>query len=535
MKASMNTSINTSMNASSSSPEAANVASPALLRIHPDDDVAVATRAIAVGETIDGLRLHDAIPRGHKVAVRPIAAGTPVRKFAHVIGVANRDIAAGTHVHTHNLGMPHVHVEHVEHAHVAHALDVPTSSAAARIANAARTFAGFHRDDGRIGTRNYIGILTSVNCSATVARQIARRFEPEHLPPGVDGVVALTHATGCGMAHDGDAIDVLRRTLAGYARHPNFGGVLIVGLGCEVNQIPELFAHAGLEPGPRLRTLGIQDSGGTLAAIARGVADVEAMIAIASKDQRAPAPASALSLGLQCGASDAWSALSANPALGAAADRLIAQGGTVLLSETPEIYGAEDLLLARATSPDVAEALRARLSWWERYAEINGTDLDNNPSPGNLAGGITTILEKSLGAVAKSGCAPLVDVLGYAETIRMPGLAFMDSPGYDPCSATGQIASGCNVLAFTTGRGAVFGAVPTPSLKLATTTELAERMSEDIDIDCGTILRGAVSVDAMGEAIFERLLSLASGEPSASEQLGFGEAEFVPWRLGAVM
>jgi altronate hydrolase len=505
----------------------AGTAPPTLLRIHPDDDVAVAARDIAAGETIDGLRIAEDIPRGHKVALRALTAGTAVRKFAHIIGVADRAIAPGAHVHTHNLRMPEAHVEH------AHGPE--SAMAATPIAAAPRQFLGFRRDDGRIGTRNYIGILTSVNCSATVARQIARRFQPEHLPSGVDGVVALTHTTGCGMAHDGEGIEVLRRTLAGYARQPNFGGVLIVGLGCEVNQIPELFAHAGLRTGPRLRTLGIQDSGGTLAAIERGVAEVEAMIAIAAQDRRMPAPASALSLGLQCGASDAWSALSANPALGAAADRLVAQGGSVLLSETPEIYGAEDLLLARATAADVADALRARLRWWERYAEINDTDLDNNPSPGNLAGGITTILEKSLGAVAKSGRSPLVDVIDYAQAIRKPGLAFMDSPGYDPCSATGQIASGCNLLAFTTGRGAVFGAVPTPSLKLATTSELTQRMGEDIDIDCGAVLRGTATIDAMGEAIFERLLALASGEPSASEQLGFGEAEFVPWRLGAVM
>jgi altronate hydrolase len=510
---------------------ASSALAPALLRIHPDDDVAVATRAIVAGETFDddtfhGLRILDDIARGHKVALRSLDAGAAVRKFAHTIGVASRVIAAGAHVHTHNLAMPNAHVEHASETK-----RQPSLIAASTM----RSFMGYRRDDGRVGTRNYIGILTSVNCSATVARQIARRFAPETLPATIDGVVALTHTTGCGMAHAGEAIDVLRRTLAGYAKQPNFGGILIIGLGCEVNQIPELFAETGLIAGPRLRTFGIQDSGGTLAAIDRGVEDVQALIEIAAQDRRVSTPASALSLGLQCGASDAWSALSANPALGAAADRLVAQGGSVLLSETPEIYGAEDLLLDRAVSDDVAEALRARLRWWERYAEANDTDLDNNPSPGNLAGGITTILEKSLGAVAKGGSAPLVDVIDYAQAIRRPGFAFMDSPGYDPCSATGQIASGCNLLAFTTGRGAVFGAVPTPSLKLATTTELTQRMSDDIDIDCGPVLRGDITIDAMGEAIFEQLLSVASGEASASERLGFGEAEFVPWRLGAVM
>ncbi len=503
------------------------MASPALLRIHPDDDVAVATRDLNAGERIDGIAVLDAIPRGHKLALRDRAEGRIVRKFAHVIGIATRDIRIGQHVHTHNLAMPPAHELQAAPAAHADALRAPV---------APRTFAGYLRDDGAVGTRNWIGILTSVNCSATVARQIARRFESRDvLPDAVDGVAALTHTTGCGMAHEGEAIDVLRRTLSGYARQPNFGGVLIVGLGCEVNQIPALFAQAGLQPGPRLRVLGIQDSGGTSAAIERGVEDVRALLAIAGEDRRIQTPVSRLALGLQCGASDAWSALSANPALGAASDRLVAQGARVLLSETPEIYGAEDLLLARAASPAVADALRARLQWWERYAAANGTDLDNNPSPGNLAGGITTILEKSLGAVAKGGHAPLVDVIGYADAIRHPGLTFMDSPGYDPCSATGQIASGCNLLAFTTGRGAVFGAVPTPSLKLATTHELTARMNEDIDLDCGGALTGATTVDALGEAIFEHLLAVASGERTASEKLGFGEAEFVPWRLGAVM
>ncbi len=500
---------------------------PALLRIRPDDDVAVATRDLHAGERLDGLVVLDAIPRGHKVALRDRAAGQALNKFAHVIGVATRGIRCGQHVHSHNLSMP-----------AAHDLLTPVAMRGAGPATQAapRTFAGFQREHGAVGTRNWIGILTSVNCSATVARQIARRFESRGvLPDSVDGVAALTHSTGCGMTHEGEAIDVLRRTLAGYARQPNFGGVLIVGLGCEVNQIPDLFAQAGLQPGPRLRVLGIQDSGGTSAAIERGVEEVEALLAIAGGDCRSNTPVSSLALGLQCGASDAWSALSANPALGVAADFLVSHGGRVLLSETPEIYGAEDLLLARAASPQVADALRARLQWWERYAAANGTDLDNNPSPGNLAGGITTILEKSLGAVAKGGHAALVDVIGYADVIRHAGLTFMDSPGYDPCSATGQIASGCNLLAFTTGRGAVFGAVPTPSLKLATTHELAARMSEDIDIDCGGALTGATSVDALGAAIFERLLAVASGERTASEKLGFGEAEFVPWRLGAVM
>jgi altronate dehydratase len=507
------------------------MSAPRALVLSPTDGVAVALADLAAGERPidDGPVLVDAIPRGHKFARRAHVAGETVAKYGLPIGTATRAIPAGAHVHVHNLGfdpsLPRPEVP-------AGAWD-PTRHAG----DAARTFAGFHRADGRVGTRNFIGILTTVNCSATVAKQVARHFG-EGRPPGatnVDGVAAFTHTSGCGMAHAGEGIELLQRTVAGYAKNPNFGGVLLIGLGCEVNQMARLLETQGLVEGPRLRTLGIQQAGGTREAIAQGIAAVEALIALADSDVRRPAPISALTLGLQCGGSDGWSGLSANPALGVAADRLVAAGARVVLSETPEIYGAESLLLARAETPAVAEALRARLAWWEAYAEKHGTDLNNNPSPGNIAGGLTTILEKSLGAVAKAGRAPLRAVLGYAETVATPGFQFMDTPGYDPCSATGQIAGGCTLLAFTTGRGAVFGAKPVPSLKLASNSALAKQQSDDIDLDCGGVLDGRSSLEATGAAAFERLLALASGEESASEKLGFGEAEFVPWQIGAVM
>ena len=504
---------------------------PRALRLSPLDGVAVALADLAIGErpVDDGPTLVDAVPRGHKFALRAHAAGASVTKYGLPIGTATQAIPAGAHVHVHNLGFdPHLPRPEV----AARAFDAERFAALR-----ARTFHGFHRADGRVGTRNFVGILTSVNCSATAARQIARHFgdgRPAGFP-NVDGVVAFTHSSGCGMAHEGEGIALLQRTLAGYARHPNFGGVLLVGLGCEVNQIDRLMREQGLAASDRLRTLGIQQAGGTREAIARGIAEVEALLAMANADTRRPAPLSHLALGLQCGGSDGWSGLSANPALGAAADRLVAAGASVVLSETPEIYGAESLLLARAETPAVADALRDKLAWWEAYAAKHGTDLNNNPSPGNIAGGLTTILEKSLGAVAKGGRAPLRAVLSYAETVREPGFQFMDTPGYDPCSATGQIAGGCTLLAFTTGRGAVFGAKPVPSLKLASNSALAARQADDIDLDCGGVIDGRIGIDAMGEQVFERLVALASGEESASERLGFGEAEFVPWQIGAVM
>lgn len=494
-----------------------------LLTLHPGDDVAVALVDLAAGDTTGGVSAAEPVPVGHKIAVRAVSAGALVRKYGQVIGQASADIAPGAWVHTHNLVMSdadrfgEIGVER-------RSLPAPSG---------APTWSGYRRADGRWGTRNTVAILTSVNCSATVARRIADAFPPAGLPDGIDDVVAYTHAGGCGGARDGDDVRLLQRTLAGYARHPNVAAVLIVGLGCEANQIPDWLANEGLTPGPTLRTLSIQEAGGTLKAIEDGKAIVRELIALAAATERETAPVSGLVVGLQCGGSDGWSGVTANPALGRAVDRLVAHGGSALLSETPEIWGAEHLLLRRATS-DAAQALLDRLAWWRDHSDRHGMELNNNPSPGNLKGGLTTILEKSLGAVAKAGSAPLEDVLGYAQPVRRPGLSFMDSPGYDPCSATGQIASGANLIAFTTGRGSVFGSKPAPCLKIASNARLAGWMAEDMDIDASTILEGE-SLDAVGRRIFERLLSLASGEASASEALGIGDAEFVPWQKGAYL
>ncbi|MFL6734731.1 MAG: UxaA family hydrolase [Sphingomicrobium sp.] len=492
------------------------------LKLNPTDDVAVLLDAAEAGEDVLGTRAREFVPSGHKLATRPIAAGSPVHKYGQVIGIATSDIPEGAHVHDHNLsvGDPERDV-------------APSSTAGLPLVNNPRSFQGFERSNGRIGTRNFIGVITSVNCSATVARRIADSFTGQSFP-GVDGVSAFTHTSGCGMSKSGEGIDTLERTLAGYAVHPNFGGVLFIGLGCEVAQIGDLLRHFGLRTGSRLRTMTIQEAGGTLKAIELGQKLVRELIEEAQADRRTAVSASNLMLGLQCGGSDSWSGVTANPALGVAADLVVANGGTAILSETPEISGAEHLLLRRAASRQVADKLLERLAWWDQYAAKHGAELNNNPSPGNKAGGLTTIFEKSLGAVAKAGSSPLMDVVQYAEQIRSKGLVFMDSPGFDPCSATGQIASGANVLAFTTGRGSVFGSKPSPCIKIATNAALAASMDDDMDVDCSPILDGA-SITEAGEAIYEKLLAVASGEMSKSEALGFGDNEFVPWNLGAWM
>jgi len=505
-----------------------------VIRIHPNDNVVIARRQLLSGTVLaeeGGVTVAGLVPPGHKIATRAIAAGEPVWRYGQIIGAATQAIAPGQHVHTHNLAF-----SDFQRAHEPGAGVTPTA-----FVDRPATFDGIVRPDGRVATRNYIGVLTSVNCSATAARAIADHFRrdihPEALAafPNVDGVVALTHGMGCATASDGEELHVLRRTLGGYARHANFAGVLIVGLGCETNQIQGLVAQEGLSEGAWLRTFNIQDTGGTAKTVARGVAMVNEMLAEANRVKRQPVPASHITVGLQCGGSDGYSGISANPALGAAVDRLVRHGGTAILSETPEIYGGEHLLTRRAVSREVADKLLKRIAWWEQYTARNQMKMDNNPSAGNKAGGLTTILEKSLGAIAKSGTTNLVDVVEFAERVSARGFVYMDTPGYDPVSATGQVAGGANLICFTTGRGSAYGCAPSPSLKLSTNTALWTKQEDDIDIDCGGIVEGTDSVDAAGERIFRLMLETASGRATKSEQHGYGQNEFVPWQLGAVM
>jgi len=470
------------------------------------------------------------VPAGHKVAVRAIAVGEAIRRYGQIIGFASQPIAAGQHVH----------VQNCEMGDFAKDYGFGVDAKPTDYANVPMRFEGIRRPDGRVATRNYIGILTSVNCSAHVAGLIADVFrrnpfsgdDPLAEFPNVDGVVALTHKTGCGMA-EGEPLKLLRRTLAGYARHPNFSHVVVLGLGCEVNQIRGLMQEQKLSD--RIRNMDIQTMGGTRKTVEAGVAFVKEVLAESNQVRREAVPASELCVALQCGGSDGYSGVTANPALGAASDLLVRHGGTVILSETPETYGAEHLLTRRAVSREVGEKLVALMRWWEEYTAREGAEMNANPSPGNKAGGLTTILEKSLGAMAKAGSTNLVDVVQYAEAVTAKGFVFMDTPGYDPVAATGQVAGGANLVCFTTGRGSVFGCKPAPSVKLATNTAMYRHIEDDMDVNCGTILDGEESVQACGQRIFELMLRVASGERTKSEQFDFGAAEFAPWVIGATM
>jgi altronate dehydratase len=500
------------------------------IRLHPDDNVIIALGDLARGGSAPGLDrpLAQAVARGHKIATRMIGEGERVVRYGQTIGVAIRAIAPGEHVHVHNLGMG------------GHGADYAFSTEVRPLPEPSETrhFMGYHRADGSVGTRNYLGILTSVNCSGSVARFIAESVEKQGWLSdfgNVDGVVPIVHGTGCGMAGDDEGYETLFRTLQGYSRNPNFAGILLLGLGCEVMQVPDLVGRGRMRSDSNFRYMTIQQSGGTRKTIERGVEQLKEMAAVANAVERAPAGLEHLVIGLQCGGSDGYSGITANPALGAASDLLIAHGGTTILSETSEIYGAEHLLTRRAVTPEVGAKIIERIRWWEEYTARNGGQMDNNPSPGNKKGGLTTILEKSLGAVAKSGMAPLTQVYKFAEQVNERGFVFMDSPGYDPCSVTGQIASGANLIAFTTGRGSVSGYKPTPCIKLATNSEMYRRMAEDMDVNCGDIVSEGVSLEDKGREIFELFLRVASGEQTKSEQLGFGGAEFVPWQMGAVM
>ena len=502
---------------------------PLYLRLNPVDDVVIACRELETGTNLlqENVVVRERIPAGHKVATRAVAKGEPVRRYAQIIGFATQPIEPGRHVHVHNLEVRDFARDYAfgEAYQPTEFVDTPA------------TFQGIVRPDGRVATRNYIGILSTVNCSATVAKHVAKAFEGEALAsfPNIDGVVALTHSSGCGMDTTGEGMAILRRTLSGYARHANFAGVLIIGLGCEANQMDALFFTQGLAQGPLLRAMTIQDKGGTAKAVAEGVATIHEMLPAANQVTRSTVPASHIVVGLQCGGSDGYSGITANPALGAAVDLLVKHGGTAILSETPEIYGAEHLLTRRAQSRAVGEKIVERIHWWEEYTARNKGEMNNNPSPGNKAGGLTTILEKSLGAVAKGGTTGLMGVYEYAEPVTAKGFVFMDTPGYDPVSATGQVAGGANMICFTTGRGSVYGCKPSPSLKLATNTAMYERMEDDMDINCGQILDGSLTVQDAGKKIFDLILATASGQPSKSELHGFGQDEFVPWYLGAVM
>jgi altronate hydrolase/galactarate dehydratase len=494
------------------------------------DNVAIALKEILKDDPINelGLSAETGIPKGHKVAKQHIPSGEAVFKYGQIIGRSTTNISAGEHVHTHN-------IEFTDHkSGYEFATEIQNKVSVGSHAE----FLGYHRDDGKVGTRNYIGILTSVNCSGSVAKFVAEEAEKSGLLKrykNVDGIVPIVHGSGCGMANSGEGYDLLFRTLSGYARNPNFAAILLIGLGCEVMQIADLVGKNRLQNEESFRYMTIQSEGGTSKTIERGISTLTELLEYADQSKRQPSSVSKLTVGLQCGGSDGYSGVTANPALGVASDILVQNGGISILSETPEIYGAEHLLTRRALTEEIGKKLLDRISWWEDYTARNGGEMNNNPSPGNKRGGLTTILEKSLGAVAKGGVSPLAGVFEYGEKIDTHGFVYMDSPGYDPCSVTGQIASGANIIVFTTGRGSVSGFKPSPCIKLSTNTSMYRRMSGDIDLDSGDIIENGVTLEEKGKQIFEKIVSVASGQKTKSEELGFGGSEFVPWQIGAVM
>jgi altronate hydrolase len=524
----------------------------ATVRLHPLDNVVIAkvslqadTRLIDNGSDVV---VRHTIPSGHKLAVASINAGEAVRRYGQIIGFATRSIEPGDHVHSHNLSVGDFAREYAFGVDVNPIEPVPEKDR--------RTFMGYRRDNGRVGTRNYLALISTVNCSAHVTRQIAQHFTPDRLAPypNVDGVIALTHANGCALQVGGAEHRQLQRVLAGMALHPNVGAYVLIGLGCEVNQISDLVSviasRAAAKQSPAseegvassasgllamtAQALTIQDLGGTRKTIEAGIKAVEGLLPHVNAIQRTPQPISELMIGLECGGSDGWSGVTANPLVGMVGDEIVKQGGSIVLAETPEIYGAEHLLTRRAINEDVGRKLVEHVKWWEAYTRQMGTEIDNNPTPGNKAGGLTTIYEKALGAIAKGGSTPLTGVYAYAEPITTRGFAFMDSPGYDPVSVTGEVVSGCNLVLFTTGRGSVFGFKPAPSIKIATNTLMYERMIEDMDFNAGRILDGEQMSD-LAQELLELTIAVASGQPSRSEALGIGEDEFAPWHLGETL
>ncbi|NUP98787.1 MAG: altronate dehydratase [Armatimonadetes bacterium] len=508
------------------------------LQLHPHDHVAVAREDLPAGLRLAAadrvIEVRQEVPRGHKLALGAVNVGAPVRKYGQIIGFATAPIAPGDWVHTHNLGFGAGELQ-LDYAVGSEATPFPLLPAAERA-----SFAGYQRSDGRVGTRNYLAVVSTVNCAANVAVAIARRFEGvEREHSNFDGVLPVVHKGGCG-GKPGWELELLQRTLAGFARHPNVGAYVLVGLGCEGNQMADFIETGGLlqleaAPGERPPAVIMQEVGGTQAAIDQGVDAVARLLPRVAAQERTTQPASKLVVGMQCGGSDGLSGITANPALGVCSDEIVRHGGTSVLSETPEIYGAEHLLTRRAVNPEVAARLLERIAWWKDYTARSGFTIDNNPAPGNKDGGLTTIFEKSLGAVAKGGSAPLSAVYQYAEPIAGPGFVYMDTPGYDPVSTTGQVAGGCNLVVFTTGRGSCFGFKPAPVLKIATNTPMYERMEADMDLNAGTIFEGRETVHEAGLRIFARLLRLASGEASKSEAQGLGIEEFNPWLIGCTM
>ena len=497
-----------------------------LIKLHEKDNVAVAPMSISTNTEINkDLTTRDLIPFGHKIALSKIEKNSFVYKYGQIIGVTTKDILPGEHVHSHNL----------EFSEFERNFNIKDNHKGLKKVLDSGFFDGFKRKSGKSGTRNYIGLLSTVNCSATVVKKIADKINNDFKLKdcsNIDGAVSLKHSTGCGMNNVGYGMTVFNQTIEGFKKHPNFAKVFVIGLGCECAQIS---LYQDKDQDDSVVYMNIQDEGGTREIIDKVSSQIMEILPDLNREKRVKIPVSELTVALQCGGSDAYSGITANPALGYASDLIVKQGGSSILAETPEIYGAEHLLIERASNLDIVNKLQKQIDWWRNYTSINNGSLDNNPTPGNKKGGLTTILEKSLGAVAKSGTSTMEDVLSYAEPLKKKGFNYMDSPGYDPVSVTGQVASGSNVICFTTGRGSCFGFKPAPSLKIATNTNMFNKLEEDMDINAGTIMDGESDIVKLGEQIFHAIIDTASGKLSKSEINGYGDDEFNPWVIGATM
>lgn len=498
----------------------------AAVRLHASDNVAVARVSLAPGQVIrpggDAVTVRELIPAGHKVALTAIPAGEPVRRYGEVIGRARIPIETGAHVHTRNLAFEEIAFDY-EFPTVDRPLPIPPREMP--------VFLGYSREDGRAGTRNYIAVVAASNCAAHTVSRIAASYAGAALPPNVDGVVAFPHGEGCGHSIGPDT-EQLQRTLAGVLAHPNVSSALIVGLGCETNQISH-YLGSEAPAGSRIAGFTLQESGGTRSTVEAARRQISVFLDQASAETRVELPVSKLVVGLNCGGSDSFSGITANPALGYCSDLLAALGATAVLAETPEIVGAEHLLVRRARSRAVAERLLAMIAKYKGYLNRFGGSFDDNPSPGNKEGGLTNIVEKSLGAVTKGGTTFVNEVVDYAERVHGPGLVFMNTPGYDPVSLTGLAAGGANLIAFTTGRGSAIGFPTIPVLKIATNSNTFHRIRDNMDINAGQIADGAMTVEGLGRMIFDELVRIASGKRTASERAG--HQEFVPWRIGPVL
>jgi altronate hydrolase len=501
-------------------------AETAVIQLNPNDNIAIARLPLTAGQHVkvngSEVTLADAVPMGHKVALRPIPAGGTIVRYGQIMGRARTAIQPGQHVHVHNVAFEELTFDY-EFPATEKPLPVTPVNAPA--------FLGYLRQDGRVGTRNFIAVVAASNCAAHTAELIARSYDGANLPPNVDGVAAFPHGEGCGHSIGPDT-QQLQRTLGGVLNHPNVSAAVILGLGCEVNQIDH-YIGKGAPRTDRLQGMTLQQSGGTRATVDAARKVIDEMIDRAAAETRREAPASKIVLGLNCGGSDSFSGITANPALGYCSDLLAEIGGSPVLAETTEIFGAEHLLVKRARNRQVAEKLLAMVKGYRQYLNRFGGSFDDNPSPGNKEGGLTNILEKSLGAVAKAGTSTLTDVVDYAEAVRTPGFVFMNTPGYDPVSLTGLAAGGSNVIIFTTGRGSAIGFPTIPVIKIATNSVTYQRMRDNMDVNAGRIADGEASIEGVGKEIFDLLLRVASGEHTCAERLG--HKEFVPWRIGPVM